>query len=120
MIGQSEKQEIDILSPRDRNKYVVLDEVRSFMEFNGVCWDHLFQLLFKANGGCLNYDFGDVSIDLSRNWGVNLDDEDDNSFQLSIEVKRDGSDNTASYEYKIKEIAELRKGNQSTLQDFGE
>lgn len=119
MIGQSEKQEIDILSPRDRNKYVVLDEVRSFLEFNGVCWDHLFQLLFKANGGCLNYDFGDVSIDLSRNWGFDPDN-DDASFQLSIEVKKDGSENTTSYGYKIKELVKLRKGNQSTLQDFGE
>jgi len=120
MIKQSCNREYDLFSDVSQNKYVVLDEVKSFLDSNGIIWDHLSQLLFKSTSACLDYSFGDTTIGFSRCGYCGSEKDDEYVIQLSIENQKGNVERKVTYEYNLRELAELRKRKQSTLDSFGE
>jgi hypothetical protein len=120
MIKQYYDREYDLFSDVSQNKYVVLDEVKSFLDFNGIIWDHLSQLLFKSSGAYLDYSFGDTTIGFSRCKCCGCEKDDECVIQLSIENQKGNVERKVTYEYNLRELAELRKRKQSTLDSYGE
>jgi len=119
MIKQYCDREYDLFSDLSRSKYDVLDEVKSFLDSNGIIWDHLSQLLFKSTSACLDYSFGDIAISFSR-CGCWSEKDDEYVIQLSIENQKGNVERKVTYEYNLRELAKLRKRKQSRLDSFGE
>jgi hypothetical protein len=121
MVKRLDDLEYDLLSEANQNKYAVFEEVRSFLDSNGIFWEHMFQLLRKSSNGYLNYSFGDIEISLSRTEGFcEENDEIEDVIQLSVESHKGNLDKTLTYEYKIKELSKLGKMRQSGIDSFGE
>jgi hypothetical protein len=120
MIKQYCDRECDLFSDFSRNKYDALNEVKSFLDSNGIIWDHLSQLLFRSTSACLDYSFGDTTIGFSRCGCCGSEKDDEYVIQLSIENQKDNVERKVTYEYNLRELAELRKRKQSTLDSFGE
>ena len=96
------------------NRYVVLDEVQSFLEAHGVSLKNLIEVLCKASDCYLIFSFGDITIEFSRGFKV----EYDNVVWLSVEIQEEDKPN--AYEYKIQELEALTRKMPSEIQSFGE
>jgi hypothetical protein len=121
MVKQLKNSEYDLMSDRNQNKYLVFEQVREFLDLNGILWQHMFQLLRKSESGCLNYKFGDVSICFDRmgHWNEKTDDLED-EIELSVKSDKDGFCKKLTYNYKMKELSRWRKTRQSEIDDYGE
>jgi hypothetical protein len=121
MVKQLGNSEYDLMSDRNQNKYLVFEQVREFLDSNGILWEHMFQLFRKSESGSLNYRFGDVSIcfDRTENWDEKNDDLED-VIELTVETDRNGLSKKLTYKYKMKELSRWRKTRQSEIDDYGE
>jgi hypothetical protein len=121
MIKQPLNSEYDLVSDLDQNKYTVFEEVRDFLEPNGIIWEHMFQLFRKSEAGHLLYTFGDVSICFFRTTEFSEEtDEVEDAIELQIETKRGNVQKQATYVYKIKDLVKARRTRQSRVDGFGE
>jgi hypothetical protein len=91
-----------------KNRYEALDEVQSFLEFNGVDLGQTFDVLSNSNDGYLIYSFGDAQIQFTR--GFELGNR--NAIQLWIELENEKMKKSVEYEYEIKDLKLLKKKRQ--------
>ena len=98
-----------------KNRYEALNEVKSFLELNGVDLSQAFEVLLTSSDGYLIYSFGDIEIQFTRGFGVWS--ERQNTIHLSIELDNDKVKKTAAYEYEIKDLKLLKR--KKLLKDFG-
>jgi hypothetical protein len=121
MVKQPNDLEYDLFSDRNQNKYFVFEQVREFLDSNGIFWEHLFQLFRKSEYGYLRYSFGDVEISFTRTGAFNEETDDlEDEIELSVESNRGNLSRKLTYEYKMKELSEWKKMRQSEIGNFGE
>jgi hypothetical protein len=121
MAKQPSDLEYDLLSDRNQNRYSVFEQVREFLDSNGIFWEHLFQLFRKSEYGYLRYSFGDVEISFKRTVDFNEETDDlEDEIELSVESNKGNPSRKLTYEYKIKEISEWKRMRQSGIDSFGE
>lgn len=111
MLKHSDKLDQAFPPSFPENRYATLEEVKSFLESKNISWRSLSEVLCKADDGFLIFKFGDITIQFDNlswsDWS-----KDEKMVQLSIELKKDRIGKTAVYEYKMKELEELRKNMQ--------
>jgi hypothetical protein len=90
-----------------KNRYEALNEVQSFLEYNGVDLGQAFEVLLNSNDGYLIYWFGDVEIQFVRGFGVWSRSQ--KAIQMSIELENDRTEETAVYEYKLRDLRLIRR-----------
>mgnify|MGYP001118066990 CR=1 FL=1 len=100
------------------NRFTALEEVQSFLKLNKIEMKNLFKVLCKADDGYLEFNFGEITIQFTRGFGVWSEDE--NVVRLAIELDKDVMGKTATYEFKIKELQALRKKKQPKIDKYGE
>jgi hypothetical protein len=88
-----------------KNRYEALDEVQSFLEFNGIDIGQTFEALMNSNDGYLIYSFGDVQIQFTRGFDIG----NSNAIQLWIELENEKMKKSVEYEYEIKSLILLKK-----------
>jgi len=96
-----------------KNRYDALDEVQSFLEFNGVDLGQTFDVLLNSSDGYLIYWFGDAQIQFTR--GFDLGNR--NTIQLWIELENEKIKKSVEYEYEIKDLRLLKKKRQLGMTD---
>jgi hypothetical protein len=90
-----------------KNRYKLLDEVQSFLEFNGVDLGQVFEVLLNSSDGYLIYSFGDFEIQFTR--GFDVWSGSQNAIQLSVELDNGKVKKNVVHEYEIKDLKLLRK-----------
>lgn len=90
-----------------KNRYQALNEVQSFLEYNGVDLGQAFEVLLNSHDGYLIYWFGDVEIQFTRGFGAWSGNH--NSIQMSIELENDSTEETVVYEYKLRDLRLIRR-----------
>ena len=90
-----------------KNRYEALDEVQSFLEFNGVDLGTAFEVLLNSNDGYLIYWFGDVEIQFTRGFGVWSGSS--STVQMSIELDNEKAKESVVYEYVLKDLKLVRR-----------
>lgn len=121
MAKQLDDLEYDLLSDANQNKYVVFEEVRRFLDCNGIIWEHMLQLLRKSDSGYLNYSFGDLEISFQRvEYFSEEREEPEDAIQLMIETQKGSLQKNATYTYSIPDLAQLKRMKQSRIDSFGE
>lgn len=90
-----------------KNRYTIWKEVQAFLASKLVDWDHLFEILCRANDACLDFNLGDITIQFVRGFGVWS--EDRNAIQLSVLLQKDNDEESVTYEYGIEELKSLGK-----------
>jgi len=99
------------------NRYVVLEEVLTFLKFKHIEWQSLLETLRKASDGYLEFDFGDVTLQFTRGFGVWS--EDRNAIQLSVILQKDLLEKSVTYEYRFEELESLERIRQLRGIDLG-
>jgi len=100
------------------NRYVVLEEVLTFLRSKHIEWQSLLETLRKASDGNLEFDFGDVTIQFTRGFGVWSEDRD--VIQLSVILQKDLLEKSVTYEYRFEELESLERIMQLRGMDLGE
>jgi len=90
-----------------KNRYEALNEVRDFLEYNGIDLGQAFEVLLNSSDGYLIYNFGDIEIQFTRGFGMQFTTQ--NAIQLLIELDNGVMRKTATYEYEIKDLKPLRR-----------
>jgi hypothetical protein len=118
MPKQFENSDQTFSSDLSENRFTALENVQSFLELNSIEMKNLFKVLCKADDGYLEFNFGEITIQFTRGFGVWSEDE--NVVRLSIELDKGVMGKTTTYEYKIKELQVLRKKKQLKIDNYGE
>jgi len=100
-----------------KNRYEMLDEVQSFLKFNGVDLDRAFEVLLHSNDGYLIYWFGYVEIQFVRGFGVWSENE--KAIQMCVELKNDRTKETVVYEYELRDLRLIQREKQLESKGFG-
>jgi hypothetical protein len=107
----------DMASGFAGNRFAALEDVKNFLELVHVDWRGLFEVLCKAEGGYIGFNFGGVNVEFDCN---NIFPEDEKTIILSIEVEKHKMGNTATYEFTVKELEALIRKRQLKIDGFGE
>jgi hypothetical protein len=89
------------------NRFELLDEVESFLRFNGVDLGQAFEVLLNSSDGYLIYTFGDVEIQFVRGFGVWSGSS--NAVQMSVEYDNEKTKKSVTREYQIRDLRLLRQ-----------
>jgi len=121
MIKQPFNPEYDLLSDANQNKYVVFEEVKNFLDSNGIIWEHMLQLFRKSSNAYLDYSFGDVEISFRRIGCFSEEKEEyEDAIELVIETQKGNLQKNVTYMYTILDLTQLEKMKQSSIDSFGE
>jgi len=100
-----------------KNRYEALNEVQSFLEYNGVDLGKAFEVLLKSGDGYLSYWFGHFEIQFVRGFGVWSESQD--SIQMSILLEKDGTEEAVVYEYKLRDLKLIKTEKRLESRYFG-
>jgi site-specific DNA-cytosine methylase len=121
MIKQFIDREYDLLSDMSQNKYFVFEQVRGFLESNGIIWEHMFQLFRKSEDGYLHYSFGDLEITFTRTeeFSEQIGDCED-AIELEIDFEKNNVERKATFTYTMKDLAQANRREQARMDSWGE
>ncbi len=95
-----------------KNKYEALDEVRSFLEFNGVDLGQVFEVLLYSNDGYLIYTFGDVEVQFTRGFHVWSKDAHTDAVHLTIKLENEKRSETSEHAYALRDLRLVKRKRQ--------
>jgi hypothetical protein len=84
------------------DRFMALEEVKELLRSRFVNLYCMFEILFKSDDGCIDFNFGDIAIQFVRGFGVWSERKD--VVQMTIEVQKDGASDAVGYEYMQNEL----------------
>lgn len=100
------------VDPEDR--FLALEEAHMLLLSRNVDLDDLLIILSKSADGCIDFCFGDITIQFVRGFGVWSERKD--VIQMTVEVQKGDFGDVVGYEYTLDE---LRKSYKPRLVKFG-
>ncbi len=120
MVRRFYESEFDLLTDKALNRYAAFEQVRKFLQQNGILWEHLFELMRKSDRCDLAYDFGDFSICFERISHRRLFrelDDCEETIDLTVAYGGRNSRKTSVFTYSMEELSMWKRTRQSRLDD---
>ncbi|TRZ51060.1 MAG: hypothetical protein D4S01_05560 [Dehalococcoidia bacterium] len=91
------------------NRFVALDQFLNLLGFNRFEWDSLFKILSRANCGFLQFNIGDVVIEVNIGSGESIGEGEDDWIRITFRRIKDSVEKSAIYSFEINELQKLSK-----------
>jgi len=102
MKGKSNSYRATYPSVHQKDRFTALEDVKTLLRSRLVNLDCVFDILFKSNDGCIDFNFGDIAIQFVRGFGVWSERKD--VIQMTVEFQKGDVGEIVGYEYTLDEI----------------
>jgi hypothetical protein len=94
------------------NRYNALEEIQKVLGFSQIEWQAFFRIIRKANDGYLEFSRGGLNVQFAL-WS-----EDEKKVSLNIELQKNKTEKSATYEYSLTELEAFSKRKQLKVSSF--
>jgi hypothetical protein len=100
-----------------KSKYEAMDEVQSFLEFNGVDLGQVFEVLLDSNDGYLIYAFGNAEVQFTRGFHAWSREARTDAAQMSIKLENEKRTETNEHVYALRDLKLVKRKKQFSTKE---
>lgn len=91
------------------NRFVALNQFLDLLGFSKNDWNSLFKVINKANCGFLEYEIGDIHVQVALGRGEILAEDEDDWVRLIFSIRKDHVEKSADYIFEMNELSNLSR-----------